>query len=704
MTVNKSTITILFLFLVSVAIPSLPGMNLGYLYPAGGKQGETVELTAGGRGFGNIKAVFITGGGVELESAETVPGFGTPSPSQRDYLKRSIQAVIAGKALPAKPDDTSDWRRMHPYWEKLDQLSPLQFEMVLGDLYRPKDRLQMSPAISQRAIIRLRISPDAKTGTRELRLFNGRELSNPMPFQIGKAGEQNEPRYDLAPQKKSPPEFTPGTTLNGQILPGECDRFVFTAKRGETIGFDLYGRRLLPIIGDGVPGHFQPVLEIFGPDGRSAAFADDFYFDPDPLLNFRVPADGRYTVAVRDALYRGREDFVYRLHTGKGARRRAQEAFPKLELPRSDAAGVITIPAFVDGKIAVPGERDELRFTGSRGENVVLEIFARRCGSPLDSHLRLIGVNGETLAVNDDYPHVAVGPRLHDADSRLEYTLPADGEYRVEISDITGAGGDDYRYRLRIDHPRPDFRAWSVPSALTVSQDGDAEVLRVVVERLDGFAGELEFELESSGRFELCGATGLSSASSAGILTVRAGASRDRSPVRYRLYAKSGDLRRQVIPADEYIQAFATTHLICAREGWFVPAWKRFGGRLFSWGDGVSPVVRLEPGGRIELPVRVGKLEKAPRVEFDLGDLSATLKLEVPGEIVPESESRLILTAAPDAAPGSADLLLRVNYAFTRVEKDGRETRRTSVVTLPRLRIEIVPSTPEKRKKTPPKD
>jgi hypothetical protein len=47
------------------------------------------------------------------------------------------------------------------------------------------------------------------------------------------------------------------------------------------------------------------------------AFADDFRFDPDPVLDYQVPADGEYVLEIRDALYRGRDDFVYRLAVGE---------------------------------------------------------------------------------------------------------------------------------------------------------------------------------------------------------------------------------------------------------------------------------------------------------------------------------------------------------------------------------------------------
>ena len=47
------------------------------------------------------------------------------------------------------------------------------------------------------------------------------------------------------------------------------------------------------------------------------AYCDDYRFKPDPVIFFTVPQDGAYVANVTDAIYRGREDFVYRLTIGE---------------------------------------------------------------------------------------------------------------------------------------------------------------------------------------------------------------------------------------------------------------------------------------------------------------------------------------------------------------------------------------------------
>ncbi len=73
----------------------------------------------------------------------------------------------------------------------------------------------------------------------------------------------------------------------------------------------------MPYLADAVPGWFQAVLTLYDARGRELAYDDDFRFNPDPVLHYDVPADGEYVLEIKDAIYRGREDFVYRITMGE---------------------------------------------------------------------------------------------------------------------------------------------------------------------------------------------------------------------------------------------------------------------------------------------------------------------------------------------------------------------------------------------------
>ena len=76
-------------------------------------------------------------------------------------------------------------------------------------------------------------------------------------------------------------------------------------------------RELIPYLADAVPGWFQAVLTLYDASGNELAYDDDYRFHPDPVIHYAVPKDGEYSIEIRDALYRGREDFVYRIAIGE---------------------------------------------------------------------------------------------------------------------------------------------------------------------------------------------------------------------------------------------------------------------------------------------------------------------------------------------------------------------------------------------------
>ena len=105
--------------------------------------------------------------------------------------------------------------------------------------------------------------------------------------------------------------------VNGQILPGGVDRYRFQARKGQQLVVAATARELIPYLADAVPGWFQAALALYDAKGKELAYADDYRFHPDPVLHYEIPEDGEYVVEIRDSIYRGREDFVYRITVGE---------------------------------------------------------------------------------------------------------------------------------------------------------------------------------------------------------------------------------------------------------------------------------------------------------------------------------------------------------------------------------------------------
>ncbi|MBS0202202.1 MAG: hypothetical protein JSS49_04820 [Planctomycetes bacterium] len=125
------------------------------------------------------------------------------------------------------------------------------------------------------------------------------------------------------------------------------------------------------------------------------------------------------------------------------------------------APQVISVPTAVDGSVPNQGWQ-YFKFPAQAGQQLAMEVLARRIGSSLDPMIRLLDVKGRELAFNDDTPGL-------NGDSSLTYTFKEAGEYIVELRDIKyGAGA----YRLRIG----DFPIATVAYPLAVQRGTTANV------------------------------------------------------------------------------------------------------------------------------------------------------------------------------------------------------------------------------------
>ncbi len=104
----------------------------------------------------------------------------------------------------------------------------------------------------------------------------------------------------------------------------------------------------------------------------------------------------------------------------------------------------------------------------------------------IDNGLPVFPLNYE----NDDD-----GERKLGNDSRLRFTVPADGTYLVKVTDTRGFGGDKHDYSLSIRPPKPDFTP-SLAGAkdATVAASSGTRVT-FQIDRTDGFDGDVRFDV-----------------------------------------------------------------------------------------------------------------------------------------------------------------------------------------------------------------
>ena len=78
------------------------------------------------------------------------------------------------------------------------------------------------------------------------------------------------------------------------------------------------------------------------------------------------------------------------------------------------------------------------------------------------------------------------------ADSRIDFTAPADGDDIVRVSDIRGYGGDTYQYKLTVRPPRPDFTVKRIDAKDLTIGAGSGKEFTVNATRKDEFDGEIQ--------------------------------------------------------------------------------------------------------------------------------------------------------------------------------------------------------------------
>ncbi len=638
--------------LVLLALSAGAQAYIGFVYPAGGRQGTTFQVTLGGQSLEGVHGLRVSGSGV---SGRVIEYNKQMNPQEMQLVQEQL------RELKNRPPQRCDLA-ISNLIERL--------ETFIGAYVQQPQ----CASIANLVVAEITVDKAAPPGEREIRVLTPRGLSNPMAFFVGQL-----PEVTAAPLLTSPKQILgkeaqslrkrkrekakekdammgmemmqmassisgPGAqsdvdddevslrlpcTVNGQISSGSVDRFRFTARRGQRLVISVLARALVPYMADAVPGWFQPVLVLCDAQGREIAYNDDYRFKPDPVVLCDIPADGDYILALHDAIFRGREDFVYRFSIGelpfvtgvfplggqagvaaavdlKGVNLAETllvpptlEAGPGLCLLTARGRGgllsnpvpfaidalpdgmesepnntlksaqPVTLPIMMNGVIGTPGDQDVFSFEGRAGQEVVAEVWARRLDSPVDATLRITDASGATLAANDDQEDLASGVNTHHADPRVQVKLPANGRYLAHLRDTQHQGGEAYAYRLSLREPQPDFALRVVPSRAAM-RSRDSAALTVYAVRKDGFTGTIKLEVKDAA----CGFTlqgpALTGTQCVARVTLKTSLVKTDEPVPVVIQgvASNGTQRlvRDAVPAEDRMQAFLWRHLVPAQE------------------------------------------------------------------------------------------------------------------------------------------
>jgi hypothetical protein len=461
-----------------------------YLFPAGGRQGSSVECRVGGL---NLSA----------ECGFSVLGEGIAVPPR-------IRAM-----------DT----------------------LVLVGPYHHNPVAQQSWDYPQDMAATVRIDAAAPLGVCYWYCTTAEGATELRPFVVGDLDEVLERERRTIPGDPQPVHLP--VTVNGRIYPrGDLDEYFFRAGAGTHVSCEVMSQRL---------GHkLDARLELIDNSGRLIAQSDD-HFDRDPLLLATLPADGDYVVRIHDVAFEGDQDYVYRMEIREGpyvthlfpAGGRAGErqsvrcyghglgpgGFCDREIPlsgfervdprqgflpgrvlrdRLDAAWTLGCPFHVgplveireedrpegsepqrtdwpvtiNGRLDSPQDSDRYALMMRQGEVMDVEVIAERLGSPLLPVVEALAHGGSRIAALE-------------GDGNLQVTSPVDGEVLLDVRNRfrEPSAGQKRIYRLVVSRSTADFHITLADDHLGV-QPGAGSKIKVRVVRQGGFQSAIRLSAD----------------------------------------------------------------------------------------------------------------------------------------------------------------------------------------------------------------
>lgn len=402
--------------------------------------------------------------------------------------------------------------------------------VISGANLLPEPRLVMSVPIAAQRVraggkpnqVTIDVTLDASvpSGIYQLWVATGEGVSAPAAVAVDPLAQ-----LAFAPEIESLPVALSGTLQGSGVL-----RTSFAGRAGQRIVVDLESRRL--------GGRLNGVLHLYDSRNVQLAWAQrSGAIYGDARLETVLPADGRYSVELHDALYRGAAPGFFRLKIGDlryvdlvfplavrrvtsasvelipapaidaawadvvgqaplphaplvGARPRviASDLEEVIERPRGEGLQQVRVPAAINGRLSTRGEEDRYELLVSEGQRLRFDLLSERAGGALDGVLRIEDEKGAQLASSDDRPGTT--------DPGLDFTVPKGTSKLVAaISDLNGLGGEYSIYRLSITPVgQPDFSLEILDDRLRLPGEG-LTVLHVRATR-SGYSGAIRLEFD----------------------------------------------------------------------------------------------------------------------------------------------------------------------------------------------------------------
>lgn len=367
------------------------------------------------------------------------------------------------------------------------------------------------------------IAADTPVGVYDARVMSRLGVSSVRAFSVGKLPEVVRTKANNTLETALPLPL--GTICNATMTKRAVDFYSFQGVKDQAVAIDCAAV--------GIDSRLTPVLILA--DGKGADLKVN---RTGGMIDFTPPADGTYIIKVSDLTYQGGERHFYRLALQKGpAELQPQtQTVSAMSWPPEGLAAVapakeiepqnkITLPCDIAGAFFPAADVDTYEFTAKKGETWWVEVASERLGRNTDPFVLVQQVkDGKFTDVAELYdiaPPMKVtsngysydGPP-YDAgspDVLGKFEVKEDGTYRLQVRDLFGGTRSDPHnvYRLLVRQAAPDFSlaAWAIHMTLRngdraslskpmALRQGDSRAFEVVVQRRDGFDGEIEIAME----------------------------------------------------------------------------------------------------------------------------------------------------------------------------------------------------------------
>jgi hypothetical protein len=302
---KHSSLLVSVLFLTSISMPAFAQgtPRLNSLFPAGGQLGTTVEIAIQGSDLEGAHTLIIEGDpGI---TAQLHPGGGEVDDTHKPVFEANCGQCHELRSPNNRSMTPTQWQAtvQRMVTEKGAEISPEAQTQIVA-------YLTSAARANAGLTAELSIAPDAPIGLREVRIVGKHGTSTAWPFEVGHIQDVVETESNNVPESATTIELP--SLVNGVINPGgDEDYYVFEGDQGQRCVFSVKAYRLNNVSQQ----FFNPTISVFDAKGVEIGRSNGFY-SLDPLLDVTLPADGRYLLRIRDLLYRGNPDSIYRLTGG----------------------------------------------------------------------------------------------------------------------------------------------------------------------------------------------------------------------------------------------------------------------------------------------------------------------------------------------------------------------------------------------------